>query len=611
MTSDRVRAAAVYAGALACAIVLLVPWEPPSSGGRADVAWELVVHDAAARHLQFGEQFVFNYGPYGFAYCGYDPRTFGAALAVWLFIALAFAAGTLEIARDALPSAIPRAAFVIVLALFLATQLTNNVVFLALAAVLVRLHQVRSGGWAEHLVTVGLALGALVKFSFFTAALGVVVAIAVADATRRRLSLLPLTFSAFLLAFWMAARQPVALLPRFIGRSFDLGGGYGEAMSVWYPYVSDRVELVAFLLFAAALLAWTAHRSWRHALALLPLVFVAFKAGFTRQDGHDIDAIAVLALAVYVDLPPRHDRVRWSAFAAAASLLLVVVLVSRGFGDIPARLVRAVRDQAGQFAHLVTHGTDRIARQRAELLARYRASLSERPVGTSFDVYPGDSGVLMAWQLPAARRPVFHATSAYTEALLALNAAHLRGADAPSTLLFQIVPLDRRFPTLEDAPSWREILRLYEPVSRNGDYEVLRRRAVPVAMPVVGRTMLAARFGQPLVVPDGDADLVFARIDLRYTAAGRLMRAAYMTPPLYATVHVAGERPRRFRIIPAHLRAGFLLSPLVRTGDDFARLGGPGRTTLPRVAEVEIERPLFPWMFEETFGVALEQVNYQ
>src|SRR5258706_278105 len=126
------RAAAVYAAALACAIVLLVPWEPASFGGKTDDSWQLVLHDASARNVHFGEQLVFNYGPYGFAFCGYDPRTFGATLAIWLLIAVALAAGTLEIGRDAFRSPYLVAALVIAIAAMIAIQWSNNVAFIAL-----------------------------------------------------------------------------------------------------------------------------------------------------------------------------------------------------------------------------------------------------------------------------------------------------------------------------------------------------------------------------------------------------------------------------------------------------------------------------------------------
>src|SRR5262249_7602044 len=265
-----------------------------------------------------------------------------------------------------------------------------------------------------------------------------IVVLALTEMTRRRLSLLPLTFIASLIVFWIAARQPLAILPRFVGRSFDLGSGYGEAMALRYPYLSDRIELIGFLVLAVVFLYRTATRSWRKALAMLPVLFVVFKIGFTRQDAHDIDAVALLALAIYINLPGRRERVEWGVLAAAASLLFVMALASRGLAD--ARVVRAVGDQVGQLVHLVTRGTDRLERERAERLALDRALLQRRPEGQSFDVYPGDSGVLMAWGLPAARRPIFHATSAYTEQLLNINAAHLRTPGAPSTILFQVSP---------------------------------------------------------------------------------------------------------------------------------------------------------------------------
>src|SRR5262249_15199395 len=108
--------AAAFAVAFAASIVLLVPWQPRSFGGETDLSWQLVLHDAFATGVHFGEQLVFTYGPYGFAYCGYDPRTFAAALCVWLLFAIAFAAGTLEIARSAICSRHLAAAFAIAIA---------------------------------------------------------------------------------------------------------------------------------------------------------------------------------------------------------------------------------------------------------------------------------------------------------------------------------------------------------------------------------------------------------------------------------------------------------------------------------------------------------------
>ncbi|MEK6375142.1 MAG: hypothetical protein AABO58_20915 [Acidobacteriota bacterium] len=591
------------------------------------MSWQLVLHDAWATKVHFGEQLVYTFGPYGFAYAGYDPRTFVAALAAWLVVAAAFTAGILEVARDSISSAYGAAAFVVCIAAitamqFGAIQVANNVPFVVLPAILVRLHAVRPGRWAEHVVAFALALGALVKFSFFTAAVGVIVVLGIADVVRRRVPFFAVTFFASIAALWLVARQPLAILPLYVRNSIEVASGYGEGMSVTYPlfgtpFLGDRLELAAFVVIAAAFLLLTARHAWPEAAAMLAVMFVAFKIGFMRQDGHDADAAAVLALAVYIALPARlrrggvRDRVAWVALALAATQLFSWALTSRTLPDLHRQAVSAVTTPAEAFAHLVAHGTDRLERRRADVLASLHARLRRRPEGSSFDVYPSASAVLIAWQLPAARRPVFQACCASTEPLLEMNAAHLRSSRAPATILFDVDPLDKRFPTLDDSVSWPEILRWYERVADDGAFQILRRRAVPIDLLVRERTMITARFGERFVVPDSKGDLLFARFDLRYTAAGRLMRIAYITPPLAATVTVMGEKPRRFRVLPANARAGFLLSPLVRTGDDFGRLSGAGREALPRVMSVTFEPARFPWMFEPRIAASFERVSYQ
>src|SRR5262249_49345847 len=191
---------------------------------------------------------------------------------VWLLFAIAFAAGALEIARSAIRSPHLAAAFVIAVGAvtsiqFGALDVANNVPFIALAVILVRVHAVRPGGWVEHLVVGALALAALVKFSFFTAAAAAIIVITIADLARRRLSPIALTFGVSLIVFWLAARQPLANLPRFIRRSLAFGPGYGEAMALRFPFVSDRFELAVFLVLAVALLFRVGRSSWTEGAA--------------------------------------------------------------------------------------------------------------------------------------------------------------------------------------------------------------------------------------------------------------------------------------------------------------------------------------------------------
>ena len=66
---------------------------------------------------------------------------------------------------------------------------------------------------------------------------------------------------------------------------------------------------------------------------------------------------------------------------------------------------------------------------------------------------------------------------------------------------------------------------------------------------------------------------------------------------------------RRFRILPAAARAGFLLSPLVVTNADFERLfDARGRAALPHVRSITIEPEPFARLYEPA-RIALEPMT--
>src|SRR5262249_35047162 len=66
-------------------------------------------------------------------------------------------------------------------------------------------------------------------------------------------------------------------------------------------------------------------------------------------------------------------------------------------------------------------------------------------------------------------------------ALLSANAARYRGADAPAFVLFQMAPLDGRWPASEDGDALVELLRAYRPVLREKGFLLLRRTASPAS----------------------------------------------------------------------------------------------------------------------------------
>jgi len=314
---------------------------------------------------------------------------------------------------------------------------------------------------------------------------------------------------------------------------------------------------------------------------------VAFRAGFMRQDAHDLIPAVVLAAIVcvaFLESWPRTSsrlRLAWCLLLIATGALISYDVEARTGNDLAQRLLAVARSRAADAVSIARHGTEELDRRNERLMSALRAQLTSRPVGHSFDAYFSSTGVLNTWDLPASRRPVFQACCSTTERLLALNAAHLRGPRAPETLLIAIQPLDKRLAAMEESLSWPEFLRRYEPAGQNGAFVILQRRFAPA---------------QLRATPNGD--LVFARISMDETIFGRLAKFFFRTPAMYIRVTTDRGPSRRFRILPAAARAGFLLSPLVVSNGDFEQLfDARGRAALPHVRSITIEPEPFARYF--------------
>jgi hypothetical protein len=409
---------------------------------------------------------------------------------------------------------------------------------------------------------------------------------------------MPLVFVMAFVALWLAAGQdPSAIVPYF-RTSLELTSGYGDAMALWtYP----TSQMVPFFVAGACLL-WV--RTWStrstatlHTLAFAWLLFQVFKASFVRHDEHAALALAVLPVLVLLCAP-----FLWRlAHAWPARVLLVGLVVASlwpqiagwrlFFGQTYFDLVmRSVQRAPGNIA--MAAGLLRGSSAAKGLDVRYAAAAHVARTRLAFptpkgsvDLYPSEQGYVVAHGWRWGGRPVFQSYVAYTAALAELNARHLRGADAPDTVFFAVQPIDRRYPALDDGLSWPELLARYDVRGSAGPYVWLERAERPRSYEFATAGTVVARFGEEVAVPSGD--LIWARVDLRPTILGRVVRVLHKVPqPTLAVNGVA-----QFRLIPALARAGFLVSPLVATGRAFAALASGRGGESARSIRIEVDDP--------------------
>jgi hypothetical protein len=191
------------------------------------------------------------------------------------------------------------------------------------------------------------------------------------------------------------------------------------------------------------------------------------------------------------------------------------------------------------------------------------------PIEGSVDAVPRLGAAIIANGFDYRPRFTIEEYTSYSRALIAENRAFFTGERAPQNLLFYPSSIDSRHPALAEGPLWPVFLRYYEPARMIGDLLLLRRRQQPLGEVLGQAAESKAAMGEAMSLPPGP---VFLKADLRLNLFGRLLSALYKPPLLYARVGFTDGSSERFRLVPGIVREGFIVSPLIASGRDFALL---------------------------------------
>lgn len=580
-----------------------------------DSSWNAVLQEAARRSWQFGTDIVFTYGPLGYlAVTTFAPDTFWRVVAFHMLVGSACGLALHAIVRNA---GWPAWTGPIVLVALLPPIFGSSDIPFLLPVVLWPFLALQSERpWREPaLLLLSAVVGAvaLVKFTTLMLAVALGGVLAVNDFVKLRMPRAALIFLATIACLWMLAGQSVSGVTAWLRTSFDTSSAYSEAMSTPVgPY--QRRELLLFAVNAVALLGLAVWRAARDAQPLRTsaalvaslglIVFVQFKLGFVRHDAHATVAFFLMPVlgtlvATGATVPADHRR-----FRRMAAVVILIGMTSYAYGLrryfdrlAPPEHYRAayafLLEGVGRYARPAQLHAE-LERSRREALATLRAVLP-LPVGDgTIDLYGHQQGLLLAHDVTYAPRPIFQSYGAYTEPLGRLNRDYLEGERAPRRVLFDTEAIDHRYPLIDEAVSLPVLLTRYDVRDRVGDFTLLERRSDARTFRLTPLDERSTSVGEVMAIPAA-AERVWAQIDVDLSAAGRLVAMAYKLPPLYLEVTTADGAVRQHRIIRPLAKAGMVLSPLVRSRDEFIGLAnGDGPLDAQRVTSVKV---VVDWAF--------------
>ncbi len=561
------------------------------AGNNLDHSWMQAMGHFYRTGAQAGTDYVFTYGPLGyFATEAYDAQLYWQRYAWELAVKLA-AAAVIMAALARLPErglTLLGALLVIVLVpyhfdtIYLVTLLAAGVVLIE--------------GAAEHrrlalLAVPLLALLALTKFTYFLLALGAVAPAELAARLRGYrgwLSPAPLYLIA-VAALWLFCGQNPLDLWRYVRNSWEVSQGYAEAMSA--PGETFDVGLAAATMIVAVLLlalaAWRNRRSAAHVLTVLflgPALFLGWKNGLIRHDGH---AFLFFGMAMFVAL--LLPRLLGPSASRLAGLMTGGLLASCVAGTL------LTNDRANttffkwnlidQTTKNVTAALaprarkDELEAERARKEEEWRLDRVRAEAGdATLDELSSSQGVVLLNGFNWHPRPVFQSYTAYTPALLRLNADFFRSGAAPDFVVCNFGTVDARLVAMEDSLALLEILRRYHPVVAEREFVLLRRvpageETAPAEPQVVCRRTI--HFDEWVSLDDVPGEYQVLTLRISPSISGHVWGALLKRDRLFLDLRTAsGQTLERRRLVPAMATEGFLINPLLSSTADFVRLYG-------------------------------------
>lgn len=577
----------ITAVSIVLTLLVMLPLFPIMPVDNLDSSWAYALNEAVARHLVFGRDLVFTFGPLGSVYTWiYHPATDRIMLMGCAIVAAGLCSGFALLTIGRRPFLLILLPFIIVIVQSRDAILMTLPLCLLFAALMVsssdddpsKLILTR---WTTALFAIlvcSIGILPLIKGSFsgMAVALGFLSIVILIRAKHVSFAICLSALTVLSLCFgWVLTGQPISALPYFFIAQKPIIAGYTEAMSSPGPFntfiywiIPATICLGAFYIFVGR------HRKVGGIIATVGIaayLFITFKAGFVRADGHQeiaVGALVFLSYTIATILQPR------ASIIIACIVLAGWVAVEQETKDIePITVMHRLRDAMFQ----VVNGVDArmhpglLDRRFTDAKAEIKAKFPLPKTAGTVDLYPNDLSSLFANDLKWSGRPVLQSYSAYTPELAALNRDHLRNA-GPSHIFFVPGAIDKRHPSIEDAASWPDLIANYEPTGFVDQYAILNKRDVPSKI-TISEPFLSGMHAVGSSVSIGkNNQAVWAHIDVKPTMLGKLVSALYKNPSLYILVRYADGTKRSYRLVPGMTKSGFLLSPTVSNAQDFVSL---------------------------------------
>jgi hypothetical protein len=390
-----------------------------------------------------------------------------------------------------------------------------------------------------------------------------------------------LILTASLAAFYLKSPD---VFPAWVARSLIMSDAFVVAQSI----VGSRKWLLLGLM-ALATYAWmvySLHRQRSPLRYIAPVfalaLFLAFKHGFVRQDGHERNFFPFLLASISVVALNMTTRSEFKTVTIAFGLVFasaapVGIHYSAGWPSV----YRTLLGQTGIINILATVG---INETRKRLAIESASNLREKSLPSEWiseirtqhgtvDVIPWELSYVLSSHLSWVPNPTIQIFNSYARSFDQWQARHYTEAESPEYLVVEFLAIDGRHLLLDTPAATRSILSNYELHDEKpaGNIVLLKKRPQMIRE---GLALVGGRRGRSdtwIDVPRSD-NLLFASTALSLSTFGRFAKVFFRIPPVFLDVVYESGREASFRVTPEVAEDGLLINYLPADQADFSAL---------------------------------------
>lgn len=579
-----------------------------------EAAWSSVLWYAHEKGLQFGSEILHPYGPLGFLIAPhFIPQLVVGRTIVDVMLSLMVASGVCLLAWRL--KVRWRSLVLLVFGLLTSNidyaphDLLINLGVFAWGLLCILESRPRLRIYATCLVLLAV-FGGLAKISCLILAVMTIFALALDFFLRGRPWLGLGTVAGFALGTaggWMLLGQSLSNFGVYFVRGLITSGGYSQTMALEPPgEVLVGGLLTLGFVMALAVTKCLIGARWYHGpfpfrriIAfgwITAILFLTWKHGFLRADMHHSSlflgfvAVATLLMQTLPSAGARNQA--WSSGLAwtgcIVSLLTLQTLLYPDFIHLDRPFHRAAfnaQTLINPFAYREQMGQSSVQQKKLLELPAFRKEVGRATV----DVFGNYQSYAVLNKFNYRPRPVFQSYTAFNLPLMRANEEFYYSKARPDYCILRLHAIDDRFPALEDALLFRDLLINCEfTAAENWCLLVKVQPMKPVRLTLLDEG--AVRRGERIDFSKFGETNIWMQIELKQTIAGRVRQLFYQPsiPRLIVHSRGFGERGQRFKAPLPMLAAGFVASPLLTGNEDFIKLYHGTSVVRPESYSIEI-----------------------